>query len=345
VHLIWDPEGQSMVQGKTLLSPADRGGDMHDRANQSSAIAPQPSLSGSPGLNFTAPMPGTVTLHRASGIVSTCLFGTFKGEWATGTVEGIPFDTFLLSRGSNRSCHGTIGGEQFRREPHGTLLISFIPQGLKGELTYWAEANPSSLLMFPPGRLANMMPGNVDASRRPIAMLDNQRLVELFQMIETEILTPNSGRPGHIETLTRMLAQELAKGSEAQGTTERANMEIGPHKLKRVLDFIDDHLGEPVDLDAMAAVTGLSRFYFASVFKRATGRSPYQHLLSRRVAHAQTLIAQSTLSLREIGEASGFASPAHFSASFRRKAGLSPTRYRDLVRQGVEVPGEVIAGS
>lgn len=293
-------------------------------------------------LRFTAPTPGAVTAHRSSGIISTCLFGTFDGEWATATVEGLEFDTLLLTRGSNHIWRGVLNGEPFTVEPHGTLLISYIPQGVKGEMTYYAEANTSSLLMFPPGRLANMMPADGNAAGVPFAMVGSERLVELFQMIETEILAPESGKPGHIETLTRMLAHYLADRTAVRSSGQRPHLDISPYKLKRVLDYIDDHLGVAIDLSSMAEVAGLSRFYFASVFKRATGRSPYQHLIYRRVAWAQTLIAQSELSLAEIGQASGFCSPAHFSTSFKRETGLSPTRYRELVRRGVTVPGEAI---
>lgn len=302
----------------------------------------QPSSETAP-LHFTAPTPGTVTVHRGTGIVSTCLFGTFDGEWATGSIAGLPFDTFLLTRGSNRPWHGVLGAVPFRVEPHGSLRVTFIPAGVIGEMTYYAEANTSSLLMFPPGRLANMMPDGGKAAAMPFAMLESERLAQLFQMIETEILAPEAGQAGHIETLTRMLAQYLADRPDVRADGASAHVDIAPLKLKRVLDYIDAHLGEPVDLDMMAAVAGLSRFYFGSVFKRATGRSPYQHLLYRRVARAQTLIAQSELSLREIAEASGFSSPAHFSAAFRRETGLSPSCYRELVEAGVETPGEVIA--
>lgn len=294
-------------------------------------------------LSFTAPTPGTVTVHRGTGIVSTCLFGTFDGEWATGSIAGLPFDTFLLTRGSNRPWHGVLGGSPFRVEPHGSLRVTFIPAGVTGEMTYYAEANTSSLLMFPPGRLANMMPDEGRAAAVPVAMLECERLAQLFQMIETEIIAPVAGQAGHIETLTRMLAQCLADRSDARADGAPAHVDIAPLKLKRVLDYIDANLGEPVDLDMMASVAGLSRFYFGSVFKRATGRSPYQHLLYRRVARAQTLIAQSELSLRDVAGASGFSSPAHFSSAFRRETGLSPTRYRELVQAGVETPGEVIA--
>ena len=303
-------------------------------------MATSPLPEDRPALNFTAPTPGTVTVHRGSGIISTAFFGTFNGEWATARIEGLEFDTLLLTRGSNRPWHGVLGGERFAVEPHGTLLITYIPQGISGEMTYFAEANTSSLLMFPPGRLANMMPGDGHAATMPFAMVDSARLVELFQMIETEILAPESGKPGHIETLTRMLANYLFDGPAQHRGGQRMHLDLPPYKLKRVLDFIDDHLSETVDLSAMAEVAGLSRFYFVSVFKRATGRTPHKHLIYRRVARAQTLIAQNELSVADIGQASGFASPAHFSSSFKRETGLSPSRYRDLVRRGVAVPGE-----
>lgn len=300
-----------------------------------------PSL-GLPPLHFSAPTPGTVTVHRASGIVSTSLFGTTSGEWTTARIEGLDFDTLLLSRGSNRACEGKLGGVPFAMEPHGMPLVTFIPQGVTGELSFFNDANTSSLLMFPPGRLAAMMPETSTAATSAFAMCDSEQLVGLFQLIEAEILAPEKEQAGQIETLTRMLAQALFDRPAQPGKRQRASLDISPYKLKRVLDYIDAHLGEPINLDAMAEVAELSRFYFSSIFKRATGRSPYRHLIYRRVARAQTQIAESKLSLAEIAAASGFSSPAHFSASFRRETGLSPSRYRALVRRGVAVPGAAI---
>lgn len=289
-------------------------------------------------LSFTAPTPGAVTVHPESGIVSTCLFGTLNGDWKTGRIEGLEFDTLLLTRGNNRPAHGMLGGEPFTVEPHSTLLITYIPQGVKAELTYFAEANTSSLLMFPPGRLPELMSGDSQAATMPFAMVDSERLVELFQMIETEILAPDSDHPGQIDTLTRMLAHYLVDRSAGRRAGQGLHMDISPHKLKRVLDYIDDHLGEAIDLKAMAEVAGLSRFHFVRVFKCTTGCSPYQHLIRRRVVRAQTLIAHGELRLADIGRISGFPRPSHFSAFFKRETGLSPTRYRQLVQRGVATP-------
>lgn len=289
-------------------------------------------------LTFTAPTPGVATRHPDSGIISTCLFGTFNGEWATASIDGLDFDTLLLTRGSNKIWTGRLAGVPFAVEPHSRLLITYIPRGVAGELTYFAEANTSSLLMFPPNRFASMMPGNGEAASVPLAMVDSERLVQLFQMIETEILSSQDKQRGQIETLTRMLAHYLADHSAERASSERPHMDISPHRLKRVLDYIDDHLGEAVDLTAMADVAGLSRYHFLRVFKCATGCSPHQHLIHRRVARAQTLIANGEFSLAVIGRMSGFASPAHFSTFFKRHTGLSPTRYRALVQRGVDTP-------
>lgn len=289
-------------------------------------------------LSFTAPTPGVTTRHAESGIVSTCLFGTFNGEWATASINELPFDTLLLTRGSNRQWHGKLGGEPFSLEPHSRLLISYIPAGVSGELHYYAEANPSSLLMFPPGRLASMLPAGVDARRAPLAMVDSQRLIELFQLIETEILAPVDQQRGQIDSLTRMLAHYMADLSDPRRPKAKPRIDISPHKLKRVLDYIDDHLGDAVDLDAMADVAGLSRYHFLRVFKCATGCSPHQHLIHRRIARAQTLIAHGELSLSAISRMSGFSNPGHFSTFFKRRTGMSPTRYRELVQHGVDTP-------
>lgn len=330
-------EKENVGSGRLRKNPEGKDSDQQAEARASSWEQIK-----QPALHFTAPTPGAVTVHPGSGIVSTCLFGTLDREWATASIAGLEFDTLLLTRGSNRIWKGQLGNRPFTVEPHGTLLISFIPQGTPAEMTYYAEANTSSFLMFPPLLLRSMMPGDGTAALVPFAMIDNGSLIELFQMIETEILAPESGGTGHIEMLTRMLAHYLVDQPFMRSSRERPRMDISPFKLMRVLDYIDDNLSVPVDLDAMAKVAGLSRFYFASVFRRATGRPPYQHLIHRRVARAQTLIAQSELSLADIALASGFSSPAQFSTSFRRETGQSPTRYRVLVRRGVKAPGEVI---
>lgn len=229
-------------------------------------------------LIFSSPTPGVVTVHPGSGIISTCFFGTQHDEWTTGSTEGLDFDTLLLTRGSNFPWHGELDGQVFSVSPHSRPLITYIPLGVNGKMTFYAEANTSSLLMFPPGRLVNMMHRGSEAATMPVVMSDNERLIDVFLLLERDIIQGEVGRPGNVETLTRMLAEYLTDHSVSKGTKKLQALAISPRKLKLVLDYIDANLAKPIDLAAMASAANQSIYHFIRMFKIATGKSPYRHL-------------------------------------------------------------------
>lgn len=92
--------------------------------------------------------------------------------------------------------------------------------------------------------------------------------------------------------------------------------------------MIEAELHTSITLEALAAATGLSVRHLCRAFRAATGLSPYQYILRRRVDRATALIRDSDLSLEEIAETVGFANHAHMSATFRRLVGTTPTQVR-----------------
>lgn len=99
-------------------------------------------------------------------------------------------------------------------------------------------------------------------------------------------------------------------------------------RLKRALDYIEAHLGEPVTLSDLAAFAGLSRMYFAAQFRAATGVRPHEYLLRRRVERAQDLLSTSGQALVEVALSVGFQTQAHFTTVFKRFVGQTPHRWR-----------------
>jgi AraC-like DNA-binding protein len=115
--------------------------------------------------------------------------------------------------------------------------------------------------------------------------------------------------------------------------------------LRRARDLIDRQYAEPLDLAAMAAESGYSRFHFARAFTAAYGETPRAYLTRRRIERAKTLLRTANLSVTEICLLVGFASLGSFSARFRALVGQSPTAYRDeaIARTGVPpIPGCVV---
>src|SRR6201991_51342 len=85
---------------------------------------------------------------------------------------------------------------------------------------------------------------------------------------------------------------------------------------------------EPLGVDDLAAVAGLSRAHFSREFRRAFGVSPHAYLLTRRLERAAALLRTTALSVAEICLSVGLTSVGSFTTSFTRMFGKSPTAYR-----------------
>jgi len=72
----------------------------------------------------------------------------------------------------------------------------------------------------------------------------------------------------------------------------------------------------------------MSPYHFARLFKRSTGASPHRFLVRRRIEQAAALLAAQPLPIGEIARSVGFRTPSHFTTTFRRVTGITPTAYR-----------------
>ena len=92
--------------------------------------------------------------------------------------------------------------------------------------------------------------------------------------------------------------------------------------------WLEQHAGEPVDLDAISAQAGLSPFHFLRLFARVLGVTPHQYLVRCRLRAAARLLADPRISVTAIAYDVGFADLSNFVRTFRRAAGVSPREFR-----------------
>jgi AraC-like DNA-binding protein len=86
---------------------------------------------------------------------------------------------------------------------------------------------------------------------------------------------------------------------------------------------------EPLKLSALAAELGVGYSSFRHNFLARVGVSPREHYLNTRAQKAQDLLVNTAKSIKEIAEILGFDSASHFSKQFKKRAGISPVRWRD----------------
>ena len=103
---------------------------------------------------------------------------------------------------------------------------------------------------------------------------------------------------------------------------------LTPRALRRIRDYVEEHLAENIELETLADIARLSKWHFARAFKQSVGTPPHFYLIQRRLEKAQELLAETNLSLAQIALRSGFSDQSHFSRRFRILLGVTPTSFR-----------------
>ena len=83
-----------------------------------------------------------------------------------------------------------------------------------------------------------------------------------------------------------------------------------------------------LNLDQFAVESGLSKFHFHRLFKRALGVSPAHYQLNLRMNEARRLLRETNRSVVNVALDVGYTNPSHFAKIFKRETGLAPTDYR-----------------
>jgi AraC family transcriptional regulator len=100
-------------------------------------------------------------------------------------------------------------------------------------------------------------------------------------------------------------------------------------RMNRVVDYIQGHLGDPLDLERLAAVACFSPFHFHRLFSAWMGETlqVFVHRLRRERA-AQLLVFNRLKSISEIALECGFSSSSAFARAFKGAFGLSASEWR-----------------
>lgn len=102
-----------------------------------------------------------------------------------------------------------------------------------------------------------------------------------------------------------------------------------------ILAYINAHFREELSLTDLTAVFHVSSSHIIHVFNPLFGLSPIQYLIRRRIGEAQLLLRKTDLNAAEIAGCVGIINRNYFYRTFKRFTGLSPSRYRELIRNGV----------
>lgn len=126
----------------------------------------------------------------------------------------------------------------------------------------------------------------------------------------------------------RMVIPPHREGGQAQFISQPVPASTRDATINGLLDFLRANLDRPHDLDELAERTHMSRRTFTRQFRKATGQSVGNWLLSERLQHCQTLLESTDHDLDHIAALVGFQSATSLRQHFKSRFGLPPAAWR-----------------
>ena len=100
-------------------------------------------------------------------------------------------------------------------------------------------------------------------------------------------------------------------------------------RINVLVEYINNHLGEDIDLNKLAEISGFSRWHFHRIFAEFLGEPVGTFIVRMRVETAARLLRYTEIPVKEIAHKVGYDVPSSLSKVFRQFYGISPNEYRN----------------
>ena len=151
---------------------------------------------------------------------------------------------------------------------------------------------------------------------------------QLFQQIIRELQLKEFG----FEELLTMHLRQILLLVQRQLKADHSTSSYLLEEINLARDYFLKHYHEPISIDDYATSRHMSTCWFIRNFRRITGATPLQYILSVRIANAQSLLENTDYNIAEIASIVGYENPLYFSRIFKKQNGVSPLEYRKMFK-------------
>ena len=273
---------------------------------------------------------GPAELSSNTQVWPTALMRYWRGTSATMIQPALDHHYIVQHLGGAKLVKRHLDGEAISQVvENGSLTI--VPAGSNFK---WVTEGPIEFahLYISPALLADTA-GRMDRGNA-LALIDrvgcrDPLLESLYTAMLGENRCPLVAEPLYLDSLLETFVMRLLrKHSAAVAGPVPCRETLPKHRLLRVKEFVEERLESLITLADLAQIAGSSVYHFSRAFKNTVGDSPYNYVLRRRTERAKIYLTASEASLTEIASACGFRNAMHFSKTFSRLLGVSPSRFR-----------------
>lgn len=157
----------------------------------------------------------------------------------------------------------------------------------------------------------------------------NQKQISfLIDRILTEYETKDEFYFMQLQSDLHTLLIEIARKSNTRFDYEGSNHTDDDFSFYRILEYIDLHSGEQLEVENLADMCNMSYSHFAKLFRENYGRSCKEYITYIRLNKAQDLLLHTNYSLTYIAMETGFFDCSHFIKTYKKWKGITPNQQR-----------------
>lgn len=205
--------------------------------------------------------------------------------------------------------------------------LTFVPSGVLVEGWSKIKHRDTSVMAV---HIYDNSEDDADVNRLPASLyFGNESLRATLIKIASVLKGTTSDDLTYADTLGVLLRLELRRAASAKPILlQPIKGGLTPYQLKRIDDYLEANLSGPISIPDLSKLAGLSDTHFIRAFKKATGISPYQHVLAQRVQRAQKMLLVRGASVADVATSVGFSSSTQLNRAFRNFVGRSPLGFR-----------------
>jgi len=156
----------------------------------------------------------------------------------------------------------------------------------------------------------------------------DSQVIQILATLASELDRTDQINSAYVESVVFQLNTHLVRQYSRAGGSVIRHSGMSPSRLNKVLEYVAAGLEEQLRIAAMAQVAGISPYYFCREFKKTMGITPYGYIVQQRIDRAKALLQNTSMPITEIGAQLLFATPSHFTATFRKLVGCTPSVFR-----------------
>lgn len=284
----------------------------------------------------------TLVENRTAYTYDSCELNVFETHQQAKDVK-LVFNDFVFTsmlRGKkvmhleNKESFDYLPGESVIVGPNEVMHIDF-PEAKKEQPTQCiALAISQQLIDFTLDMLNEKHPKILEEEQWKIDpsfhhIINNQELINTVDRIINISRTGDSATKDlYIDLAMKEMIIRLMQTQARHVFTSSTKALATHHPLAYAIHIIQNKINEKINFDRLANAACMSRATFFKKFKETLGYTPGQFVLLERIKLAKKLLKQPNCSISEACFNSGFENLSHFTSTFKKEEGVSPSAFK-----------------